>query len=109
MNPALTVTIIVAAITVGGSIALGLLNRRVSTQDLWKENREQRKEMDEREKFYEDRDNARQKVIGILVTALDIVLHYISPTVTFSDPERNVIDEARKIQSPILKKEDSHG
>jgi hypothetical protein len=118
MNPALLTTIIVATIAAAGSIAVALLRKPVSVQDLWAENRLLRTELttqDARltglETKYEERDRERQRTIGILATALDMLWHHVEdlrdqwgkpvmPELTVE--EQVVLKAAREIRPPII-------
>jgi hypothetical protein len=118
MNPALLTSIIVAVIAVVGSVAVALLRKPVSVQDLWAENRSLRKDMGDQdtritelETKYEARDKERQRTIGILATALDILFHHLEllqekwgngdmPELT--SEEQAVLQTARAIRPPII-------
>lgn len=119
MNPALTVTIIVAVIAVIGSVIVALIRKPVSVQDLWSENRSlradltaQERRLDDIETKYEERDKERQRTIGIVATALDVVWNHLQlmqlqwgkgPMPELDPAEMAIITQARDIRPPILR------
>jgi hypothetical protein len=105
MNVALTVTIIVACLGVVGTIAGVVIRRPVTMNEMFVENRALRKEMDDRDGAWDTwKENALIN-LGIVATALDIVLHYIPIGTRFTIEEKTTIDKARAIAPPILRKE----
>lgn len=118
MNPALLVSIIVVIVGALGSIAVAIIRKPVAVQDLWTENRLLRNDLTQRdtrqaetETRYEERDRGRLRTIGVLATAVDMLMHHLDdlyeqwgrdPRPELSEEERAVVSQAREIPPPIL-------